>query len=327
MIFNKIQVVCPANVVTGGPESLHNLVAVISSLGFSASIVYYPFNRAADISSPYQKYEVKTELLEDQTNNLIIFPEIYCMEALKIKHATAAIWWLSVDNFLERKYHNVRDIYRYLRKVLKGSRPPLGVRQLKHLRHFSKAYYDEEFLKANHINFQRISGPISELYLNAGVFTRSHEKKNQILYNPTKGQHLIQQLTHKFPEFNFVPLKGLSEDGLRQAYLTSKLYVDFGHHPGKERMPREAAVSGCCVITGRLGSAGNDFDIPIPDQFKLDQFSDHFSSAFESAVKNIFLNFDEVTKLFDSYRELIRDEVKTQREDLLSILDDKKILS
>ncbi len=322
MAFNKIQVVCPANVVTGGPESLHNLVAVINSLGYSAGIVYHPFDKKSEVSPAYQKYGVKSEQLDDQLGNLIIFPEIHCMEALKIKHATAAIWWLSVDNFLERKYHNVRDIYRYFRKVLRGSRPLLGIRQLKHLRHFSKAYYDEEFLKANHIDFQRISGPISELYLNTGIFTELHERKDQILYNPTKGKHLIQQLIQMFPEFNFVPLKEMHEDGLRDAYCASKLYIDFGHHPGKERMPREAAVSGCCVITGRLGSAGNDFDIPIPDQFKLDQFSDHFHSNFETVVKNIFLDFENVTKLFNPYRQVIRDEVMIQRENLSFILND-----
>jgi hypothetical protein len=321
MTFNKIQVVCPANVVTGGPESLHNLVSVINSLGFSASIVYYPYSKKADIPSAYHNYAVKAEQLEDQSGNLIIFPEIFCMEALRIEKATAAIWWLSVDNFLERKYHNARDIYRYLKKVLRGSRPVWGVRQLKHLQHFSKAYYDEEFLKAHHIDCRRISGPISQFYLDGSLSHHLKDRKNQILYNPTKGKALVEKMIQAFPEFDFVPLKGLQEEGLRSAFLSSKLYIDFGHHPGKERMPREAAVSGCCVITGYLGSAGNDFDIPIPKQFKLDQFSGHFYSDFESAVKNIFLDFDNVTKLFEPYRKLIRDEVEIQREDLLLILN------
>jgi len=47
--------------------------------------------------------------------------------------------------------------------------------------------------------------------------------------------------------------------------VSRKLYVDFGKHPGKDRMPREAAVHGCCIITGRRGAAGNPFDIPIPN--------------------------------------------------------------
>ena len=35
----------------------------------------------------------------------------------------------------------------------------------------------------------------------------------------------------------------------------SKVYIDFGNHPGKDRIPREAVINGCCVITGVRGSA------------------------------------------------------------------------
>lgn len=322
MPYHKIQVVSPANMVTGGPESLHNLVAVLGSMGFSASIVYFPFGKEAEIPAAYKNYSVICEQLDDREGNLIIFPETYCMPALKIRNATASIWWLSVDNFLERKYHNSRDFVRYFRKVLRGARPIFGVKQLKHLRHFSKAHYDEEFLKANGIDFQRLSGPISNFYLNHPKSLQIRERKNKILYNPTKGKALILRLIQMFPEFQFCPLKAMGEEELRNAYSSSKLYIDFGHHPGKERMPREAVVAGCCLITGRLGSAGNDYDIPISDQFKIDQFSDNFYAYFEDSVKNIFSNFDIVTKLFDPYRELIRNEGVVQKQDLFNILDE-----
>ncbi len=35
----------------------------------------------------------------------------------------------------------------------------------------------------------------------------------------------------------------------------AKLYIDFGYHPGKERMPREACLLDCCLIIGKDGSA------------------------------------------------------------------------
>jgi hypothetical protein len=320
-MYHKIQVVSPANMVTGGPESLHNLVAVLNALGFSARIVYFPFGKDSEIPMAYNNYSITSEQLDDQEGNLIIFPETYCMPALKIRHATAAIWWLSVDNFLERKYHNARDFVRYFKKVLRGTRPFFGIRELKHLQHFSKANYDEEFLKVNGITFQRISGPISQFYLNLPVCQEIKKRKNQILYNPTKGKTLILELIKMFPEFEFVPLKAMGEEELKDAYLSSKIYVDFGHHPGRERMPREAVVAGCCLITGRLGSAGNDFDIPISDQFKIDQFSDDFYTLFADSVKKIFSNFEFVTKLFEPYRELIRNEPAQQKQDLLNIFN------
>jgi hypothetical protein len=70
-----------------------------------------------------------------------------------------------------------------------------------------------------------------------------------------------------------------------------------------------------------LGSAGNDYDIPISDQFKIDQFSDDFYTRFEDAVKKIFSNFEVITKLLDPYRELIRNEAVIQKQDLFYILN------
>ena len=55
------------------------------------------------------------------------------------------------------------------------------------------------------------------------------------------------------------------EDCLSQA----KVYIDFGGHPGKDRIPREAALCGCCVVTGRRGAAGNDVEVPINQSYKL----------------------------------------------------------
>jgi hypothetical protein len=48
------------------------------------------------------------------------------------------------------------------------------------------------------------------------------------------------------------------------------VYIDFGNHPGRDRIPREAAAMGCVVITNRRGSAENDVDIPIPNFLKID---------------------------------------------------------
>ena len=31
--------------------------------------------------------------------------------------------------------------------------------------------------------------------------------------------------------------------------------VDLGHHPGKDRLPREAALAGCVTVVGRAGAA------------------------------------------------------------------------
>ena len=51
----------------------------------------------------------------------------------------------------------------------------------------------------------------------------------------------------------------------------AKLYIDFGYHPGKERMPREACLLDCCLIIGKDGSAKYKEDMPIKDEYHFDK--------------------------------------------------------
>lgn len=39
-----------------------------------------------------------------------------------------------------------------------------------------------------------------------------------------------------------------------------------------DRLPREAALAGCVVLTNREGAAGFDEDVPLPSEFKFGKF-------------------------------------------------------
>ena len=69
------------------------------------------------------------------------------------------------------------------------------------------------------------------------------------------------------------------------------IYIDFGHHPDKERLPREAAIHGCIVITGLCGSAANSQDVPLPNYLKLNIHDLNFLETFKKLVVSIFENF------------------------------------
>ena len=93
----------------------------------------------------------------------------------------------------------------------------------------------------------------------------------------------------------------------------SQLYIDFGHHPGKDRMPREAAIRNCMVMTSKLGSAGNDIDVGIPENYKFtsnDESLEKISKSIHYALDN-YLN--EIHK-FEKYRETIRNEYNTMKQ-------------
>ena len=294
---------------TGGPEALHQLVNHMTNLGLPAFIVYLPFANDHQTPTPYLKYNAPIGEYEDLQENLIIFPEIYPMLALKVKSAKAALWWLSLDNFLERKNISfIRDKYHYIRAILRGKRPLKGAKSLTNLIHFSQTQHATNYLVSCGITSAPLIDSINEFFLNDNYNNYLSTKKNLILYNPTKGKKITQLLIKTFPQYQFMPLKGYLPEAMAQIFYSAKLYIDFGHHPGRDRMPREAAMHGCCIITNKRGSSGNEIDVPIPSKYKLNENAADFIEQFSVLSEQVMNNFDACTKDFESYRTYLKGE-------------------
>ena len=315
--FKKILVVCPANMVTGGPEALHQLVAHMRSLNLPASIVYMPFDQAAEPPNPYKKYNVPISRYGDEVGSLIIFPEVNPSLAMKVKNAQAALWWLSLENFLERRHVSAfRDKVRYFKRVIKGERPLMGARGLKKLIHFSQTEHSTQYLRSCGIEPIPLIDSINEDFLTDKYLDKTDHKKNIILYNPTKGKKVTASLIRDNPQWKFIPLKGLNPQQLSEKLYDAKLYIDFGHHPGRDRMPREAAMHGCCLITGILGSAGNLVDLPIPQKYKFDSSRADFLEGFKYLATEVMNDFDKHYHAFDDYRTWLKNEPKIFKQQI-----------
>ena len=94
---------------------------------------------------------------------------------------------------------------------------------------------------------------------------------------------------------------------MKNTMLTSKVYIDFGNHPGKDRIPREAALCGCCVITGMRGSAANKVDVLIPNKYKIKD-DDSNLKQIEKVIRECVSNYNNHMHDFDAYREKILGE-------------------
>jgi hypothetical protein len=313
----KILVVCPANMVTGGPEALHQLVAHMRSFHLPAYIVYMPFGQSAIPPEPYKKYNAPISSYEDEFGSLIIFPEVHPALAMKVKKAQAALWWLSLENFLERRHVSVlRDKVRYFKRVLKGERPLMGATALKKLIHFSQTEHSSQYLRLCGIEPVPLIDSINEDFLTDRYLDKTEHKRNVILFNPTKGKKVTAALIQDNPQWEFIPLKGLNPQQLSEKLYAAKLYIDFGHHPGRDRMPREAAMHGCCLITGILGSASNSVDLPIPLRYKLDSSQSEFLVRFKSLASEIMNDFDSNFQAFDEYRIWLKNEPKVFKQQI-----------
>jgi hypothetical protein len=95
----------------------------------------------------------------------------------------------------------------------------------------------------------------------------------------------------------------MSRNQIIDVLKRSKIYIDFGSHPGKDRFPREAALMNNIIITGFRGSAMFYNDGPIdPTQYKFDM-NDLYSAA--NKIKEHLYNYNEKIKDFDLYKNII----------------------
>lgn len=209
--FKKIIAVCPGNTVTGGPEAMHYLIHVLRKMGLNAEICYFPADQTFVTPEAYRAFDVKVARYEDVAGNLIIFPETFPMDALQVKHAQAAIWWLSVDHFTGYKNESAaRDRFNYVKLIAKGLRPFRGASSLGRILHFSQSHYSSLWLTAAGLSSHEMYEPINQVYLEQASGISCENRGNQILYNPSKGKKIVDALIGRYPEFKFIALQKMS---------------------------------------------------------------------------------------------------------------------
>jgi hypothetical protein len=271
----QYRIVCHHDRVSGGPEALHQLTRAWVDAGRDACIVYMPL--APDNRCPprFQHYAAPmANALIDREDQVIVLPETMTHMAWQFQRAQVVLWWLSVDNYFktlpEKALKRLREHWR----ARWGRGRYYQFERHPHLTHAWQSEYARRFLVARGI---ADSLPLTDYLAPAMVSDVAQplrlQRRDECLYNPLKGKLFTDRLRAHCAELplEFVPLQGLSEQQMGERLGAAKLYVDFGEHPGRDRIPREAALGGCVVVTGRLGSAGNEVDVPLPEAYKLDQ--------------------------------------------------------
>jgi hypothetical protein len=157
--------------------------------------------------------------------------------------------------------------------------------------------------KMNIVNKLRLNQPLSNSFF-ANREKLKNKKKNVILYNPIKAYRGFSKLIERLKSFEFIPIVNMTEEEVLRKMLTAKVYLDFGYFPGPERLPREAAIMDCIIITSNYGTASSEIDMPIPFEYKFD--IDHFElSRLENLLLSIFNDFDYHHLKMREFRELI----------------------
>lgn len=344
-----IYILAPSRTSTGGPECLHQLGHYLKKI-FSLKnvyMVYLPLNDSKPVHKDYKHYNMKFKnYIEDNENNILIIPEMYGMLkfSLNFKKITKVIWWLSIDNYFAFKFNaeypkllrslikmplklisifNNLTNYQYgiftYHDYLKTFYKMINIKKQKEIEqassHLAQSFYAYSFLKKNFENVKLLND------------YQNHKKFRNIKYNNTKKKNLICY-SHKSNTFldliksrsraRFIELKNFTSKEIVNIFKKTKIYIDFGYHPGKDRMPREAVLFNNCIISNLKGSAKNNNDIPISKKFKFNEKSININSIIKK-IDEIFLNHKKEFKNFKKYKNQVLNEEKKFRAQILQI--------
>lgn len=301
---------CPAHFATGGTELLHQFSQCLSNNHIENYLIYdeLPINQSAPTPERFQKYDVKyVRHYVDNVDSVLVLPETRIKYMDLCKKGQIMIWWLSVDNYSSH-LNNELDIF--------------DIKSRENVTNFWQSLYAEDFLRDKMgIPFSiRLMDYINDEIINIGKLMRQKIKRENIcLYNPKKGYNNLRPIIEKCrKDIRWIAVEGLSPQEAALLFCRSKVYIDFGHHPGKDRMPREAAVCGVGVITNTMGSAGYD-DVSIPDKYKVQDMQD--TEHVLDIIYNLTDNFDDCKADFEDYINIIENERKQFDEDVKNVIE------
>lgn len=358
-----VYLVCPPRVQTGGPEAMHQLCHALNtnpSFAGTAAMLYLREDDRVGVRHAkgvqrlpvYERYDApaaegmpgefdneggdddastKSPVKEGggemaYSSELVIWPECWtnlidCAGIQKFSSSTkknvahqTAIWWLSVDNNNGKYKDWDRDDILHLYQS-----------------EYAKRHLQEK--GAKHI--VKMTEYIPDRNVDAAAAQAASASRDlQVLYNPLKGIHYTDEIKRRSGRgkdaIQFTPIGGgmdgrsrISPEEVIQMLRRARIYIDFGPHPGMDRLPREAALAGCFVITNAEGAAQYEDDVPIPAEYKIRKFDvDRIHRLLRSCLDD-----ESKVKDFDQYREWIGGQAKRMDgcvREFIDVIDSKR---
>ena len=190
------------------------------------------------VPEPYRGYRFRTvSESEVYPTDVVVIPEVMVGEVRRFAFARPVLWWLSVDNAAGGALtacgdHLAQSAYAWRHLADHGHRPLM-----------LSDYTHPAFSKVNTV------------------------REPWVAVNPAKGADLMDRFRALCPDIEVRPIEGMGRDEVATFLNRATVFVDFGHQPGKDRLPREAASCGAVVFIRDTGAARFRQDYPLPDEF------------------------------------------------------------
>lgn len=312
--MTRVVILAPYKLRTGGPEACFQLSDALIRSGVRAQmwlitewehrLLNYT-RRFSDKSVPrllkgngkrtpiaeYAHYlmEPFDSHLYDEPSTLVL-PEIFSWLISRVEKCNILLWWLSIDYAFNS----------------------LGQLNLNHLRqsrvrHACQSAYAHDVIKALGLDASILSDytvvpstplqPIEQrpmkLCLSAG---------SKIIFDLDVIEKQVRSLV---PEVQITRIKNMARDEVYGHFSTSRLFVDLGHFPGKDRMVREALLLGCNVVVASAGAGRHPNDYPFPDDYRWPM---HDFEQLSRSIRDMLRNPGYHNTYFEIAREAVRKE-------------------
>lgn len=273
MNSTKIAIATPIGVETGGPEALHQLCAKLRLFGLNAYL--FPI-AGTENSKPVERYRNYKAPIDTSINaeTLLIVPEVV-PEMIKIANK-AMIWWLSVDNsplnkLSQKDIPNFKDINENQISDTQKNETPYNIEfwtkfYSSKVLHYAQSYYARNTLKSKfHTSAEMLTDYISDDY-NLKIGSQA---KSQISFSAKGGEH-FEYFKNSLTNHEVIRIADFNRAEVIENLAKTRLFIDIGHQPGRDRMPREAALLKAHIILNNAGAGGLFRDAPLSTYFKID---------------------------------------------------------
>jgi hypothetical protein len=341
-----VYILAPAGTYTGGPTALFQLCHALRKSGIDAIMAFYGKTCNDPVHPNYKKYRCPwttvSEII-DEENSAIIVPETAVNRITCFTKVKKIIYWLAVDNYvltthkpsklgfvsyiIKRYIFNPYVIYAfatknihlyynaYLASYVKSFINTKAISIPNADLHLVQSKYAKDFLSNCGVEDEKIliiHEPLEEEFLMRAKEIKYHEKINAIAWNVRKAYPIAFKLVRMLRKngFTVFDLKNVDKDRIIKILSKTKIFLDIGIHPGRDRPPREAVALDNITIVNNHGGCYNFDDCMIPAEFKWNCYLDH-EINYQMCVKYIehyLENFEYYIKKFYKFKQYIMQE-------------------
>ena len=341
----KVYVIAPAKIYTGGPTALFQLCHTLRKVfGINSYIAFYNMKSHEDpVHDNYKHFRCPWVLVDevaDSRDNIIIVPETATSLLSKYNKIKKIIYWLAVDNYVLRNYASECQKLKFIWFMFKNYPHELLNINFSNLRFYLNSFYSSyviELIKRGKVKIPRVDlhivqsnyartflenyginknnivlirEPIEEEFLNMARKVNLVKKCNVITWNSRKAYPIAFKLVNLLRRrFKVIDLYDVGKRNMIKALSISKIFIDIGFHPGRDRPVREAVSLGNLALVNDHGGYSSREDCPVPNKFKIRCSLDYLCEIdLKEIYENVNLwinNFDEYLKEFEEMRRYV----------------------